>query len=114
MFKFEVAKSPRQLYGAFDRLLGPESRRPSGGSSATPTSPRRHRLHQFGRLQHRSYPLAYRAVHGRRRRDHGRGLVPARPRAGRVREAGLFAIVDLHAAPGGQTGINHDDGPGYP
>ena len=27
---------------------------------------------------------------------------------------GLFAIVDLHAAPGGQTGINHDDGPGYP
>ena len=33
---------------------------------------------------------------------------------GWVREAGLFAIVDLHAAPGGQTGINHDDGPGYP
>ena len=24
MFKFEVAKSPRQIYGAFDRLLGPE------------------------------------------------------------------------------------------
>lgn len=23
-------------------------------------------------------------------------------------------IVDLHAAPGGQTGVNHDDGPGYP
>ena len=23
-------------------------------------------------------------------------------------------IPDLHAAPGGQTGINHDDGPGYP
>jgi len=33
---------------------------------------------------------------------------------GWVRRAGLFAIVDLHAAPGGQTGINHDDGPGYP
>ena len=33
---------------------------------------------------------------------------------GWVREAGLYAIVDLHAAPGGQTGINHDDGPGYP
>ena len=33
---------------------------------------------------------------------------------GWVREAGLFAILDLHAAPGGQTGINHDDGPGYP
>ena len=24
MFKFEVAKAPRQIYGAFDRLLGPE------------------------------------------------------------------------------------------
>jgi len=23
-------------------------------------------------------------------------------------------IVDLHAAPGGQTGVNHDDGPGFP
>ena len=33
---------------------------------------------------------------------------------GWVKEAGLLAIVDLHAAPGGQTGINHDDGPGYP
>ena len=24
MFKFEVAKAPRQIFGAFDRLLGPE------------------------------------------------------------------------------------------
>ena len=24
MFKFEVAKSPRQIFSAFDRLLGPE------------------------------------------------------------------------------------------
>jgi endoglucanase len=29
-------------------------------------------------------------------------------------EAGLRAIIDLHAAPGGQTGVNHDDGPGFP
>src|SRR6185503_6261396 len=27
MFKFEVAKSPRQIYGAFERLLGPERAR---------------------------------------------------------------------------------------
>jgi endoglucanase len=33
---------------------------------------------------------------------------------GWIKDAGLYAIVDLHAAPGGQTGINHDDGPGYP
>jgi endoglucanase len=33
---------------------------------------------------------------------------------GWCRTAGLRVIVDLHAAPGGQTGINHDDGPGFP
>jgi endoglucanase len=30
------------------------------------------------------------------------------------RNAGLRVIVDLHAAPGGQTGVNHDDGTGFP
>jgi endoglucanase len=30
------------------------------------------------------------------------------------RASGLRVIIDLHAAPGGQTGVNHDDGPGFP
>jgi endoglucanase len=30
------------------------------------------------------------------------------------RESDLRVILDLHAAPGGQTGVNHDDGPGFP
>jgi hypothetical protein len=30
------------------------------------------------------------------------------------REANLRVIIDLHAAPGGQTGVNHDDGTGFP
>jgi endoglucanase len=29
-------------------------------------------------------------------------------------EDGLHVIIDLHAAPGGQTGVNHDDGTGFP
>ena len=33
---------------------------------------------------------------------------------GWCRDAGLRVIVDLHAAPGGQTGVNHDDGSGFP
>src|ERR1700733_7850003 len=33
---------------------------------------------------------------------------------GWCREAGLRVILDLHAAPGGQTGVNHDAGPGFP
>lgn len=30
------------------------------------------------------------------------------------RNAGLYVVLDLHAAPGGQTGTNIDDGHGYP
>jgi len=30
------------------------------------------------------------------------------------RAENLYVILDLHAAPGGQTGANIDDGPGYP
>ena len=33
---------------------------------------------------------------------------------GWCRAAGLRVIVDMHAAPGGQTGVNHDDGVGFP
>ena len=33
---------------------------------------------------------------------------------GWCRAAGLRVILDLHAAPGGQTEVNHDDGPGFP
>jgi hypothetical protein len=33
---------------------------------------------------------------------------------GWCRGVGLKVIIDMHAAPGGQTGVNHDDGVGYP
>ena len=33
---------------------------------------------------------------------------------GWCRVAGIKVIIDLHAAPGGQTGVNHDDGTGFP
>jgi endoglucanase len=33
---------------------------------------------------------------------------------GWCKQAGLHVILDLHAAPGGQTGVNHDDGTGFP
>ncbi len=32
---------------------------------------------------------------------------------GWCREAGLRVILDMHASPGGQTGVNHDDGVGF-
>ncbi len=115
MFKFEVAKSPRQIYGAFDRLLGPE------------------RAQAFWRQFRDTYitqddiafiksvgfntvriPLHYRLFMDADGNNTGEGWFLLDRVLGWVHEAGLFAIVDLHAAPGGQTGINHDDGPGYP
>ncbi len=33
---------------------------------------------------------------------------------GWARAHGIKLILDIHAAPGGQTGVNHDDGVGYP
>lgn len=115
MFKFEVAKSPRQIYGAFERLLGHE------------------RARAFWRQFRDTYitqddiafiksvgfntvriPLHYRLFMDADGEMTGEGWFLLDRVLGWVREAGLFAIVDLHAAPGGQTGINHDDGPGYP
>ncbi len=115
MFKFEVAKSPRQIYLAFDRLLGPE------------------RARAFWRQFRDTYitqddiafiksvgfntvriPLHYRLFMDADGEIAGEGWLLLDRVVGWVRDAGLLAIVDLHAAPGGQTGINHDDGPGYP
>ena len=116
MFKFEVAKSPRQIYGAFDRLLGPERAQAFWRQFRdTYITPRRHRLHQVGSA---STPCASPCTTGCSWTPTARS--PARAGscsiacwAGCARP-GFCAIVDLHAAPGGQTGINHDDGPGYP
>ena len=42
------------------------------------------------------------------------GLGAARPARRNGAATRLHVIIDLHAAPGGQTGVNHDDGPGFP
>jgi endoglucanase len=115
MFKFEVAKAPRQIYGAFDRLLGPEKAaafwkrfrdtyiarediefiRSAGFNTVRIPLHWNLFMTDDGTITGGGWPLLDRVL-------------------GWVKEAGLYAIVDLHAAPGGQTGINHDDGPGYP
>ena len=115
MFKFEVAKAPHQIYGAFDRLLGPE------------------KAAQFWKRYRDTYiaqddirfiasagfntvriPLHWNLFMTPDGTMTGEGWALLDRVLGWVKEAGLLAIVDLHAAPGGQTGINHDDGPGYP
>ncbi len=115
MFKFEVAKAPRQIYGAFERLLGPE------GANAFWTKYREQYIAEddirfiksvgFNTVR---IPLHWDLFMTAEGTMAGPGWALLDRVLGWVRAAGLYAIVDLHAAPGGQTGINHDDGPGYP
>jgi endoglucanase len=115
MFKFEVAKAPRQIYRAFDRLLGCE------------------RAAVFWRTYRETYiaaddlrfiksvgfnmvriPLHWNLFTNEAGDIGGEGWALLDRVVGWARNAGLYVVLDLHAAPGGQTGINHDDGPGYP
>ena len=96
---------------------------PRGGGAVLDRIPRRlHRqrrypFHQGGRLQHRARAAALAAVRRPRRRRgpdrfDGPGWTLLDRLVAVVPRAGLRVIIDLHAAPGGQTGVNHDDGAG--
>jgi endoglucanase len=115
MFKFEVAKSPRQIFAAFDSLLGPE-RAARFWTEFRDTYIARDDIRFIKSVGFNTVriPLHYRLFMTDQGEIEGEGWALLDRALGWVREAGLFAIVDLHAAPGGQTGINHDDGPGYP
>jgi len=115
MFKFEVAKSPRQIFSAFDRLLGSEHAA-SFWTEFRDTYIARDDIRFIKSVGFNTVriPLHYHLFMTDQGEMTGEGWALLDRVLGWVREAGLFAIVDLHAAPGGQTGINHDDGPGYP
>ena len=99
MFKFEVAKAPRQIFNAFDRLLGPE------------------RAAQFWKQYRDTYigeadirfvksagfnmvriPLHYRLFMTDQGEMTGEGWALLDRVLGWVREAGLFAIVEIGRA----------------
>ena len=115
MFKFEVAKAPRQIYGAFDRLLGPE-RAAAFWKQYRDTYIARDDLLFIKSVGFNTVriPLHWNLFMAPDGTIGGEGWALLDRVLGWAKEAGLYAIVDLHAAPGGQTGINHDDGPGYP
>jgi endoglucanase len=115
MFKFEVSKSPRLIYGAFDRLLGRER------AASFWTEYRERYITEddirfiksvgFNTIR---IPLHWGLFMTADGAMSGPGWTLLDRVLGWARSAGLYVIPDLHAAPGGQTGINHDDGPGYP
>ncbi len=115
MFKFEVAKAPRQIYGAFDRLLGAD-KAASFWKQYRDTYVAQDDIRFIASVGFNTVriPLHWNLFMSDDGTMTGDGWALLDRVLGWVRGAGLLAIVDLHAAPGGQTGINHDDGPGYP
>ncbi|MBS0224612.1 MAG: glycoside hydrolase family 5 protein [Proteobacteria bacterium] len=115
MFKFEVAKAPHQIYDAFDRLLGAERAtafwRSFRDTYITRDDIRFIKSAGFNMVR---IPLHWNLFMKEDGSIDGEGWRLLDRAIGWAREAGLYVILDLHAAPGGQTGINHDDGPGYP
>jgi endoglucanase len=115
MFKFEVAKSPRQIFAAFDRLLGSERAatfwKQYRDTYITQDDMRFIKSVGFNMVR---VPLHWRLFMTDDGVMTGEGWALLDRVVGWAATAGLYVIPDLHAAPGGQTGINHDDGPGYP
>jgi hypothetical protein len=115
MFKFDVAKAPRQIYGAFERLLGP-ARAASFWVAFRDSYIREDDIRFIKAVGFNTIriPIHYALFMSEDGVMAGEGWTLLDRVLRWARAAGLYVIVDLHAAPGGQTGINHDDGPGYP
>ena len=115
MFKFEVAKSPRQIFDAFERLLGPVRAaafwKQYRDTYVTQDDIRFIKSVGFNMVR---VPLHWRLFMTEDGTVSGEGWALLDRVVGWAAAAGLYVLPDLHAAPGGQTGINHDDGPGYP
>ena len=115
MFKFEVAKSPRLIFAAFERLLGSERAtafwKQYRDTYITEDDIRFIKSVGFNMVR---VPLHWRLFMTEDGVVSGEGWALLDRVVGWAAASGLYVVPDLHAAPGGQTGINHDDGPGYP
>jgi endoglucanase len=117
MFKFRHALSPREIDAVFARLLGRQQATQFWDSFRdlyiTEADIRFIRAAGFNTIR---VPLHYALFmqDGDPPNFTGPGWRLIDRLIGWCRTAGLHVILDLHAAPGGQTGVNHDDGTGFP
>jgi GNAT superfamily N-acetyltransferase len=120
MWKFKVALSPKQIGRAVERVLGPQEAeafwRRFREEYVTEADIRFIKAAGFNTIR---VPLHFaefttQPAPGEAPRFEGDGYRLLDRVIAWAKAAGLYVIVDLHAAPGGQTGINQDDSPGYP
>ena len=118
MFKFTKVSSPRLINEALTELLGPDEMALfwKKYQDTYITAADIHFLKQTGMNSIR-IPFNYRLFSsenymGQNNPDRGFELLDRV--IGWCKQEGLFVILDMHCAPGGQTGDNIDDGFGYP
>ena len=117
MFKFEKMKAPRQIEAVIEHLAGRDGAeafwRRFRDTYITEEDIRFIKAVGFNTIR---IPLHHKLfmTNDAKPRFEGEGYALLDRVIEWAKRAGLYVIVDMHAAPGGQTGINHDDGPGYP
>lgn len=118
MFKFTKINSPKLINEAFMELIGPDETRAFWKKylAAYVTRADIHFLKTTGmntvRIPFNYRLFTYEDYLGENNPDRGFELLDKVVEW--CREEGIYVILDMHAAPGGQTGDNIDDGYGYP
>lgn len=118
MFKFKDISSPKLINEAFNELIGPEEAKAFWTKYLDNyiTQADIHYLKSIGCNSIR-VPFNYRLFTNETylgTTDANRGFRILDRLIGWCKKENLYIILDMHAAPGGQTGDNIDDGDGYP
>ncbi|NCD67920.1 glycoside hydrolase family 5 protein [Mucilaginibacter agri] len=118
MFKFKDISSPKLINEAFNQLLGPEETKAFWTKYLDNyiTAGDIHYLKSIGCNSIR-VPFNYRMFANETylgTTDANRGFRLLDRLIGWCKKENLYVILDMHCAPGGQTGDNIDDGDGYP
>jgi len=118
MFKFNKTNSPRLINEAITELLGPAEATTFWRTyqDSYITEPDIHYLKSIG-VNSIRIPFNYRLFTHEDymgQNDPDRGFQLLDRVIGWCKKEGIYVILDMHAAPAGQTGDNIDDGSGYP
>jgi aryl-phospho-beta-D-glucosidase BglC (GH1 family) len=118
MFKFKSINSPRLINEAITELIGPDETREFWEKylNSYITEGDIHYLHTIG-VNSIRIPFSYRMFTkedylGQNNPDRGFELLDRV--VGWCKKENIYVVLDMHSAPGGQTGDNIDDGYGYP
>ena len=118
MFKFSTANSPGLINQAFTELIGPDDTKVFWKKylDVYITQEDIHYLKSIGMNSIR-VPFNYRLFTKENYmgdNDSARGFIMLDRVIKWCKAEGLYVLLDMHCAPGGQTGDNIDDGYGYP